>query len=226
MTPEAWAELGEAVVYYHRSRPSALPTTSLSTRNSGEHMEEAIDTTILGLCRDDMWPGDTTWWRPDALAAMSAIRRKVEALAAFHDIWSAFGGRQNPHRALLYWGVMRVWTDRLGGELRYSTEGPTHHGPLIRFFVVCVEPILGEQMPRPPPPPPPFLPPGWLVAPPFRLLLPPPSSSSSSSLLLHLSDDIIDRERKARAKTEDEKRQWHERWGGGFDCERFFQTTL
>ena len=114
---------------------------------------------------------------------MSAIRRKVEALAAFHDIWSAFGGRQNPHRALLYWGVMRVWTDRLGGELRYSTEGPTHHGPLIRFFVACVEPILGEQMP------------------------------SISTIA-----DIIDRERNARAKTEDEKRQWHERWGGGFDC--------
>jgi hypothetical protein len=183
MTPEAWAELGEAVVYYHSFETVRATYDIVKHRKQREHMEEAIDTTILGLCRDDMWPGDTTWWRPDALAAMSAIRRKVEALAAFHDIWSAFGGRQNPHRALLYWGVMRVWTDRLGGELRYSTEGPTHHGPLIRFFVVCVEPVLGEQMP------------------------------SISTIA-----DIIDRERKARAKTEDEKRQWHERWGGSFDC--------
>ena len=51
------------------------------------------------------------------------------------------------------------------------------HGPLVRFFVACVEPILGNKTP------------GAGIA------------------------DIIDREREARAKSEDDKRQQRERMG-------------
>jgi hypothetical protein len=171
MSPEAWAELEECVVGYRIFKTRRLTYPIVKHRKYREHMDKAVATITLGLCRDDMWPGDTTWWRPDALAAMSAIRRRVEALAAFHDMWSAFGRRQNPHREFLYWGVMRVWTDRLGGKLRYSNspEGPS--GPLVRFFVACVEPILRKQTPQ-------------------------------AGIA-----DIIDREREARAKTEDDKRR-------------------
>lgn len=179
MSPEAWAELEECVVGYRIFETRRLTYPIVKHRKYREHMDKAVATIILGLCRDDMWPGDTTWWRPDALAAMSAIRRRVEALAAFHDMWSAFGRRQNPHREFLYWGVMRVWTDRLGGALRYSkaSEKRLPSGPLIRFLVACIEPILGDETP------------GAGLA------------------------DIIDREREARAKTEDKKRQRRERMG-------------
>ena len=73
---------------------------------------------------------------------------------------------------------MRVWTDHLGGELAYSKaeKGPPS-GPLVRFLVACIEPILGDNTPG-----------GGL-------------------------GDIIDREREARAATEDFKRLRRERRG-------------
>ena len=108
-----------------------------------------------------------------------AVRSKLAP--PFTTSGPPFGGRQNPHRELLYWGVMRVWTDRLGGELRYSNgraDAPRSPDP-----VLC----------------------GLCRA-------DPGGRNAGISTIA----DIIDRERKARAKSEDDKRQ--QRWGGGFDC--------
>jgi hypothetical protein len=177
MSSEAWAELEECVVGYRIFETRRLTYPIVKHRKYREHMDKAVATVILGLCRDDMWPGDTTWWRPDALAAMSAIRRRVEALAAFQDMWGKpFSRRQNPDREFLYWAVMRVWTDHLGGELRYS-KSRKPSGPLIRFFVARVEPILGDKTP------------GAGIG------------------------DIIDREKKSRAKGEANKRWQREHRG-------------
>jgi hypothetical protein len=69
---------------------------------------------------------------------------------AFHGIWDAFGGRKNPHREFLYRGVMRVWTDRLGGKLRFwrPFDGGLPGGSLIRFLQACLEPVLGDETPE------------------------------------------------------------------------------
>lgn len=176
MTPEAWADLEEVVVgcRIFETRRTTYPI--VKERKRWKRLGEAVDTVAAELRHETLWTDPDPMWRDRALAMLSEVRRKVEARAAFHKIWSAFGRRQNPHREFLYWGVMRVWTDRLGGELRYSNS-PEVGGPLVRFLVACVEPILGDKTP------------GAGIA------------------------DIIDRERDARAATEDYKRQWRERMG-------------
>jgi hypothetical protein len=52
--------------------------------------------------------------------------------------------------------VLEIWTDVVGGDLKYSRptrrgdkagrSGPPG-GDLIRFFLACVEPILGDDTP-------------------------------------------------------------------------------
>jgi hypothetical protein len=176
MTPEAWIELNEIVVGYHifRTRHASYPI--VEERKRWTRLDKAVDEVgaeLRRLQRKTPWSGPDPGWINRALAALWEVHCKVETRAAYHKIWSAFSRRENPHREFLYWGVMRVWTDRLGGELRYSKpEKGLPYGPLIRFLVACVEPILGDETPG-----------GGL-------------------------GDIIDREREARAKTEDEKRQW------------------
>lgn len=40
--------------------------------------------------------------------------------------------------------VLRVWTDELGGELKYYPKGP-----LVRFVRAALQPILGSKTPKP-----------------------------------------------------------------------------
>jgi hypothetical protein len=187
MSPEAWAELEEYVVGYRifNARRTSYPI--FEERKRWKRIGDAVDTLdaeLRRLRREPLEGDQDPKWPDRALEGLWEVYRRVKNRAAFHAIWGKpFSRRQNPDRAFLYQGVMRVWTNQLGGELRYSTEGSAHYGPLIRFLVACVEPILGKQMP------------------------------SISTIA-----DIIDREREARAKTEDEKRRWREQWGGGFDC--------
>jgi hypothetical protein len=178
MTPEAWVELNEIVVGYRffRTRHATYPIADERKRwkRLGDAVEKAA-AELRQLRRETSWSGPDPGWINCALAALWEVHRKVETRAAYHKIWSAFSRRQNPHREFLFWGAMRVWTDWLGGELRYSKPAKgLPYGPLIRFLVACIEPILGDETPG-----------GGL-------------------------GDIIDREREARAKTEDEKRQWRE----------------
>jgi hypothetical protein len=179
MTPEAWAELEEFVVCYRiwETRRTTYPIDE--ERKRWKRLGEAVDTVADELRREKLWASPDPTWRDRALTMLSKVRRKVELRALLHKAWgSPFSRRQNPHRKALYRGFMRVWTDHLGGELAYSKaeKGPPS-GPLVRFLVACIEPILGDNTPG-----------GGL-------------------------GDIIDREREARAATEDFKRLRRERRG-------------
>jgi hypothetical protein len=149
MTPEAWIELNEILVGYHifRTRHASYPI--VEERKHWKRLGKAVDAAaaeLRRLQRKTPWSSPDPGWINRALAALWEVRRKVETRAAYHQIWSAFGRRQNPHREFLYWGIMRVWTDRLGGKLRYSNS-PGPSGPLVQFFLACVEPILGGETP-------------------------------------------------------------------------------
>lgn len=184
MTPEAWADLDEIIVGYRifATRHTAYPI--VEQRKHWGRLGKAVniaEAELRWLRREVARSDPDPKWRSRALTALREVRRKVEAReasAGFHDVWRTFRRRSNPDNEFLYWGVMWVWTDRLGGKLRYSNspEGAPS-GPLVRFFVACVEPILGNKTP------------GAGIA------------------------DIIDREREARAKSEDDKRQQRERMG-------------
>jgi hypothetical protein len=77
-----------------------------------------------------------------------AMRERVEAYIEYFSTTQAFGRREDPHRDMLYGGVFRVWTN-LGGQLKFSrsAKGETG-GPLVRFFLACVGPILDAQTPK------------------------------------------------------------------------------
>jgi hypothetical protein len=167
MAPEAWVALEEIIVGYRIFENRHMTYPIVEERKRWGRLDKAVSTAaaeLLQLRQSDAW---TT----RALAALLEVHGKVEARAAFHDIWSAFGRRQNPHREFLFWGVMRVWTDHLGGELRYSMSDGIPHGPLVRFMRACIEPVLGDATPT-----------------------------------VGIAD-IIERERTARDRVEDEKRR-------------------
>src|SRR5262249_45932661 len=63
--------------------------------------------------------GDPRW--PNyVLHELMVIVDKAEVAFAYQDTFRAFRGTKNPHREFLYSSVLRVWTARLGGELKYG----------------------------------------------------------------------------------------------------------
>jgi hypothetical protein len=148
MPPEGWAELAEIIASYrtfeHRRKSYPIKAERARWRRLGDAVEKvAIELRQLRETRR------ANPWPDRALAALREVTHMIETRAAFHAMWSKFSRRENPHRKFLYWGVMRVWTDHLvGGELRYSKNAKNKPGgPLVRFLVACVEPILGDETP-------------------------------------------------------------------------------
>jgi hypothetical protein len=178
MSPEAWADLAEIIVGYRTFEYRRTPYPIAAERKRWQRIDDLTTKLAaeLRLLRRQMpWPADPgaephPLWFKRGLAALWEIKNEVEIRAGYHAIWRAHRARQNPHREFLYGGVLRVWTDRLGGELKYSiSAGGKPGGPLVRFFLACVEPVLAAETPR------------TGIA------------------------DIIDRERKARLWTENQK---------------------
>lgn len=87
-----------------------------------------------------------------ALTALWPVRDYAAAYIEGHRSMNpAFRGRGNPHREFLYGAVLDLW-QRQGQRVRYSraeTNAGMPRGPLIRFFVACVGPILGGDTPKP-----------------------------------------------------------------------------
>jgi hypothetical protein len=156
MSPEAWADLTEIVVGHHLFEQRRTTYPIKKERARWKRLGHALTKGFAAELRQfreaerrqvrDKVPNPMRANR--ALVALWEIHCQVEARAAFHAIWSAFSGSKNPYREFLYWGIMRVWTDRLGGELRYSLspEGLLS-GPLVRFLKACLEPVLGDKTP-------------------------------------------------------------------------------
>jgi hypothetical protein len=97
---------------------------------------------------------ETPWSDPDpllpnrVLAVLWEVHMRAQVRLEQLDI-RAFRGTQDPHRESLYSGVLRVWTEVLNGQLKYSRNWQGKPiGPLVRFLTACVEPILGEETPR------------------------------------------------------------------------------
>jgi hypothetical protein len=89
-------------------------------------------------------------WLTEALIALQRVMHRVGDVSAFHDTRRAFRGRKNPYREFLYHDVLRVWARRLKGRLEnyWVSEQGEPRGPLVEFFIACVEPVLGAETPR------------------------------------------------------------------------------
>jgi hypothetical protein len=99
------------------------------------------------------WPID-----PQRLArAVDEIQEAAETQLKW-DLFVSKGFARTRHRwrEYVYDTVLEIWTDVVGGDLKYSRptrrgdkagrSGPPG-GDLIRFFLACVEPILGDDTP-------------------------------------------------------------------------------
>jgi hypothetical protein len=89
-------------------------------------------------------------WPNRVLHELIWVLEKAEVHSAFHDTWSAFRGRKNQYREFLYHDVLRVWTRLLKGRLEnyWVSEQGEPRGPLVEFFIACIEPVLGAKTPR------------------------------------------------------------------------------
>jgi hypothetical protein len=80
---------------------------------------------------------------------LKSLRRDLERLDAILDGSIAFRGQADAHREILYFLMLRLWTGKLGGELKFSRDpkGKAAGGPLVRFLTAVLEPILGPEAP-------------------------------------------------------------------------------
>jgi hypothetical protein len=77
----------------------------------------------------------------------TALLAAADSYEAWHETARCFRGQRNPHRDLLYDGVLLVWTEN-GGVLRFSTSRTgVPAGPLVRFFLACITPVMGAETP-------------------------------------------------------------------------------
>jgi hypothetical protein len=133
VVPEFWAELTEIITHYQLMRARRVLYDVGAARRRWRRLEKSVAALAPQL-------GEKL---------VREFKRRAEAYAAYHDMRRALRGTKDPRREFLYWGVLGVWTNRLGGKLKCSTAidgAPT--GPLVRFFVACVEPILGPKTPH------------------------------------------------------------------------------
>jgi hypothetical protein len=149
--PEAfWSYLNEIIVGYirfeHRRENYPIKKERKRWQRIGAAVE-ALEAELRRLQREMPSSDSDPLWPNRALAALWEIRRKVATRNRYHEIWTTFRGRQNPYRDFLYGGVLRCWTDWLGGELRYSRSATNEvGGPTVGFFVACVAPVFGDAM--------------------------------------------------------------------------------
>jgi hypothetical protein len=153
LEPRVRADLDTAIVLFRTqsSRRQHYPITA--ERRRWNYIGDLTERLITGLrmLRDLTPPShDDPDWLTEALIALQRVMHRVGEVSEFHDTWRAFRGRKNPYREFLYRDVLRVWTRRLKRRLEnyWVSEQGELRGPLVKFFIACIEPVLGAKTPR------------------------------------------------------------------------------
>jgi hypothetical protein len=95
-------------------------------------------------------------WLPRVVGALAEIKEEAETQLSWNRFFGkGFAGTQDRWRKYLYASVLDIWTDVVRGDVTYSR--PTKRGKagrsgapsgdLIRFFLACVTPVLGDDTP-------------------------------------------------------------------------------
>jgi hypothetical protein len=77
------------------------------------------------------------------LSALGPARVEVELHAGRYGRMIAAHRGHNPHQQELYSAVIQLWAYTLGKRFRCAKNGP-----LVRFFLACVGPVLGDDAPK------------------------------------------------------------------------------
>jgi hypothetical protein len=150
---EVLTDLGEIIAAYHMLRSRRQRYRLVEERRHWRRMvnlSKKLDAEMRRvLSRVPVFNIDDPHWPNRVLHELVVIIDKAEVAFAYQDTFRAFRGTKNPHREFLYSSVLNVWTARLGGALKYgrSRKG-TPTGPLVRFFIACIEPVLKAETPR------------------------------------------------------------------------------
>ena len=116
------------------------------SRRRWEHLARRVEElagALRHLRRTTPWDRAFTPWPSCALAGLRGVKIQCDAGLAYYRIKAeAFSRGRDPHREYLYQSVLDLWAG-LGQWIGYSS-GTSRSGPLLRFFRVCLEPLLGE----------------------------------------------------------------------------------
>jgi hypothetical protein len=168
-----YRQLEEAVNVYQILERGRIKWPPQQTREYLQHIHEQISDVVIWLGDDqEKWLAELNHFqqhppitgydkiesvlheRNTELAVLKTLQRRIDSTIEDLDAQChAFIKNSHPFRKNLYIGVLRIWTDVVGGELTFQQPrkgyGPPF-GPLIDFFVAALRPILGSKTPNPP----------------------------------------------------------------------------
>jgi hypothetical protein len=143
-----WYELEATLDIFLRWERRRLRRPPLAERDRWQRtadLTSALAKELREADRQTLWSDSDPGWAKRALKELGKVRLRARARIEDCDaIAKGYKGRRNDSRESLYAGILGLWTEHLGRELKYSA-GPS--GPLIRFFSACVDPFLGDEAP-------------------------------------------------------------------------------
>lgn len=146
---KAWPDLQQCFYGFLRFHHVRTRKRPLEERKRWEEITRLIDelaSKVRTVNHETVWKDFDPMGSNRLLKELQKFRLKAELKI---EIWGPlsgelFSGKRNAHRDFLHWGILRAWTDRLGGRLTTYSKSDLPRGPLIDFFVACVTPILPD----------------------------------------------------------------------------------
>jgi len=145
---EFWRELAAVIVDYEVVQEYGAERPPKRILEAMQSIGALIDPLGEELRAIRRLPLSLEW--SDASSRLLAALGPVKELAELHvkryrRMIAAFRGRNNPDRQFLYDAVLDLWCGRLGQELSKSQTKGQPTGPLIRFIMAIINPVLGEE---------------------------------------------------------------------------------
>jgi hypothetical protein len=149
-----WRDLAVIVEGYAlmtERRQRRPPKRELEHWRKVASLTDMLGAELRKVRRDLLWSSRAA----RALPALWQVKNLADAHVAAYETLTdpkLTRGRSNPPREFLFAALLDLWSNSLGCDVRYSraeTKGGMPGGPLIRFLVAAVTPVLGDTTPTP-----------------------------------------------------------------------------
>ena len=147
-TDEFWRELLTVIEGFFtmtQRQSSRPPKLELERWQNIARLVDELGKELRKVRRQSRWNTINPLWSNRALSALWPVKDLAEAHVAGNQMIHTASRGRDRHREFLYGAVLDLWCRGLGQELHYSTKKSARVGPLIRFVVACVNPILGGR---------------------------------------------------------------------------------
>ena len=147
MPVEFWRDLQTAFDLYRvqqERRTKRPPANERARWQRIEQLTDALGAELRAVRMGLSWEHEDPLWPNRALRALWSIKHQAEANRIGNEMLAAgFNRRSDPHRALLFAAICDLWVIHLRQELHFSMVDGPPRGRTNRFFVACLEPVLG-----------------------------------------------------------------------------------